>query len=204
MTTISCSSCGRDCSTRMIVCPDCGTPVGYTGAEMSKMSQEISTGLPDVAIESSPQDGPPSHASNDSRLLRVVIAIAFSLPVSVLLVIDAGFFADLIVGQSRGSDTAVSWLLLAVWLIGWAGVAFHASRAEAVRNVVRRTAVIYAWGAFAMPFLVIISMLIRCGGPAGFLFCLAFGFPDFIASVLFGLITGAMGVLLAHFLGKQS
>lgn len=31
MTTVPCSNCGRECSTHLIVCPDCNTPVGYQG-----------------------------------------------------------------------------------------------------------------------------------------------------------------------------
>ena len=31
MTTVPCSNCGRDCSTDLIVCPDCNTPISYQG-----------------------------------------------------------------------------------------------------------------------------------------------------------------------------
>ena len=31
MATVQCANCGRDVDNRLIVCPGCGTPVGYRG-----------------------------------------------------------------------------------------------------------------------------------------------------------------------------
>lgn len=63
MQLVVCSGCGGECSTGLIVCPDCGTSVGYTGPEKSRTRQEVSAAPPDINPEPSLQNKSPNPAS---------------------------------------------------------------------------------------------------------------------------------------------
>ena len=64
MATVNCINCGREVSTRLIVCPDCATPVGYVGGTpvkigtppLAESSASGSSGvaLPDEIIDTWP------------------------------------------------------------------------------------------------------------------------------------------------------
>lgn len=63
--TVACSSCGRECSTHLIACPDCGTPVGYTGQEKSSTWQQLSTAPSGSAARPGPRDELPGRTPGE-------------------------------------------------------------------------------------------------------------------------------------------
>ena len=79
MYEMSCTGCGRRVSNQLIACPDCGTPVGYTGGTPVDRTQLRPTADPTQSASDKSTEGVQLREAGDYEAAVVICSEAIAL-----------------------------------------------------------------------------------------------------------------------------
>lgn len=189
MATAQCTNCGRDVGTRLIVCPDCGTPVGYQGGTSIRKAAASEADAP-LSTESTsrPRYQRPSHnlptpfPDRESKLQWEPVAGAGAIGVIVSGVL--GFILGAAVGTVENiAGIAIAVHSLSVFLAGTVAESLSEEN-ELVYGLV--------YGLLGGIAVVVFSV------PVNLLFGLPYDVFPFGFDLIFGMVLGTLGGAAAH------